>query len=82
MEMKNYFKIGEGVKIDTTTKYTQQRVDYSAVEKAPNEKYITFYPTYVTTGRMFKLLGNNMKRDKLIYGRWGIGKTLSVILYK
>jgi hypothetical protein len=31
---------------------------------------------------MFKLLRYKPLLSKLIYGRWGIGKTLSIILYK
>jgi hypothetical protein len=55
MEMKNYFKIGEGVKIDVWNKYMQQRVKNATLKKN-KKRYITFYPTYVTTGHMFDRL--------------------------
>lgn len=44
------------------------------------KKLIAFHPTYIVTGKIFKILQQNITAS-LVYGRWSSGKSLSFALY-
>ena len=72
------FTVGEGIKLPNPP-FTQERFSGSAQNN--NEK-VTFFPTYSTTGFIFRNMKGSGLATTLIYGRWGIGKSLSIVLFQ
>ena len=72
------FMIGEGIELPDPP-FSQDRFLGSAQNK--NER-VTFFPTYSTTGFIFRNMKGSGLATTLIYGRWGIGKSLSIVLFQ
>jgi hypothetical protein len=75
--MKDYFALDGGVVINGNV-YNQGR--FKDGKKKGQEKLV-FYPTHTTTGHMFRnIFHDRYWNTLLLYGRWGIGKSLAIVL--
>jgi hypothetical protein len=76
-QMKAYFRRGEGVLLNKAV-FTQDRL-----QSAMNQRQkLVFFPTHTTTGHMFQLLNNHRFLTVLVHGRYGVGKSMALVLYK
>ena len=76
--MKNYFR--GGVPLSELI-YQQPRVKSAMQRNNSNiEKTLTFFPTFTITRRLFQLL-DSYSDQLLLCGNFGVGKTISLILY-
>lgn len=81
--MKSYFALDGGVVVSKDI-YTQERFGTAEKIKKTKSKVksrFVFHPTYTTTGHMFRCVFDRLGwRRMLLFGKWGIGKSLAIVL--